>query len=80
MDDLQRKHAVRGLPKSESLTNVKTAFVHLLRYLNIPYPSTTLRCGDSFTNAAITQLATYEIDITIEQPSFSSAPLRTTEM
>ena len=78
MDDLQRKHAVCGLPKSESRTNVKTAFVNLLRYLNRPYP--TLRCGDSFTNAAIMQLATYEIDITIEQPSFGSAPLRTTEM
>ena len=45
------------------------ALVHLLCYLNRPYPS-SLRCGDLFINTAIMQLATYEIDITIEQPSF----------
>ena len=54
-----------------SLTKVKTAFVHLLCYLNRPYPSKTHRSDDLFINTAIMQLATYEIDITIEQPSFS---------
>ena len=50
---------------------VKMAFVHLLCYLsNRPCPSTTHRYGDLFTNTAIMQFATYEIDITIEQPSF----------
>ena len=47
------------------------AFVHLLRYLIRPHPSTTHRSGELFINTAIMQLATYEIDITIEQPSFS---------
>ena len=46
------------------------AFVHLLRYLIRPYLSKTHRSGDLFINTAIMQLATYEIDITIEQPSF----------
>ena len=46
------------------------AFVHLLCYLIRPYPSVTHRSDDLFINAAIMQLATYEIDITIEQPSF----------
>ena len=46
------------------------AFVHLLSYLIRPYPSKTHRSDDLFINAAIMQLATYEIDITIEQPSF----------
>ena len=55
---------------SDSLTKVKMAFVPLLCYLNRPYPSITHRSGDLFINAAIVQLATYEIDITIEQPSF----------
>ena len=53
-----------------SLTKVKTAFVHLLCYLIRPYPSKTRRSGDLFINTAIMHLATYEIDITIEQPSF----------
>ena len=46
------------------------AFVHLLCYLNRPCPSTTHRCGNFFINTAIMQLAAYEIDSTIEQPSF----------
>ena len=46
------------------------AFVHLLYYLIRPYPSKTHRSDDLFINAAIMQLATYEIDITIEQLSF----------
>ena len=46
------------------------AFVNLLCYLIRPYPSITHRSDDVFINAAILQLATYEIDITIEQPSF----------
>ena len=46
------------------------AFDHLLCYLIRPYPSKTHRSDDLFINAAIMQLATYEIDITIEQPSF----------
>ena len=46
------------------------AFVHLLCYLIRPYPSKTRRSDDLFLNAAIVQLATYEVDITIEQPSF----------
>ena len=46
------------------------AFVHLLCYLFRPYPSKTHRSDDLFINVAIIQLATYEIDITIEQPSF----------
>ena len=47
------------------------AFVHLLCYLFRPYPSKTHLCSDDlFINVAIIQLATYEIDITIEQPSF----------
>ena len=35
-----------------------------------PYQSKAHRSDDLFINAAIMQLATYEIDITIEQPSF----------
>ena len=46
------------------------AFDNLLCYLIRPYPSKTHRCDDLFLNAAAMQLATYEIDITIEQPSF----------
>ena len=47
------------------------AFVHLLRYLIRPYiQDKTHRSDDLFINAAIMQLATYEIDITFEQPSF----------
>ena len=46
------------------------AFVHLLCYLIRPYPSITHRSDDLFINTAIMQLATYEIDITIEQSSF----------
>ena len=46
------------------------AFVNLLRYLIRPHPSKTHRSDDLFINAAVMQLATYEIDITIEQPSF----------
>ena len=46
------------------------AFVHLLCYLIRPYPSKIHRSDDLFINTAIMQLATYEIDITIEQPSF----------
>ena len=46
------------------------AFVHLLCYLIRPYPSKTHRSDDLFINTAIMQLAAYEIDITIEQPSF----------
>ena len=49
---------------------MKMAFVHLLCYLIRPYPSKTHRSDDLFINAAIMQLVTYEIDITIEQPSF----------
>ena len=49
---------------------MKTAFVHLSCYLNRPYPSKTHRSDDLFIYAAIMKLATYEIDITIEQPSF----------
>ena len=54
------------------LTNVKTAFVNLLCYLNRPYPSTTHRSDDLFINTAIIimQLATYQMDITIKLPSF----------
>ena len=37
---------------------------------NRQYPSETYRHDDLFMNAAMMQLATYEIDITIEQPSF----------
>ena len=47
------------------------AFVHLLCYLIRPYTSKTHRSDDLFINAAIMQLATYEIDITIEQASFA---------
>ena len=46
------------------------AFVHLLCYPTRPYPSKTHRCDDLFINTAIMQLVTYEVDITIEQPSF----------
>ena len=46
------------------------AFVHLLCYLIRPYPSKTHRSDDLFINVTIVQLATYEFDITIEQPSF----------
>ena len=46
------------------------AFVHLLCYLIRPYTSKTHRSDDLFIYAAIMKLATYEIDITIEQPSF----------
>ena len=46
------------------------AFVHLLCYLIRPYPSKAQRSDDLCINAAIMQLATYELDITIEQPSF----------
>ena len=46
------------------------AFVNLLCYLFRSYPSKTHRSDDLFINVAIIQLATYEIDITIEQPSF----------
>ena len=46
------------------------AFVHLLCYLIIPYPSKTHCSGDLFVHTAIMQLATYEIGITIEQLSF----------
>ena len=49
---------------------MKMAFVHLLCYLIRQCPSTTHHCGDLFINTAIMQLAAYEIDITIEQPSF----------
>ena len=49
-------------------TKVKMAFVHLLCYLIRPYPSKTHRSDDLFINAAIMQLATCEIDITIEHP------------
>ena len=55
----------------KDLTKVKTAFVNLLCYLIRPYPSKTHRCDDLLINAAIMQLATYEIYITIEHPSFS---------
>ena len=55
-----------------SLTKVTMTFVHLLCYLIRPYPSKTHCSDDLFIiNAAIMQLATYEIDITIERPSFS---------
>ena len=47
------------------------AFVRLLCYLIRQYPSKTHCSDDLFINAAIVQLATYEIDITIELPSFS---------
>ena len=58
-------------PVAWSLTGVTTAFVHLtLRYRNRSCPSTTHRSGDLSINAAVEQLATYEIDLTIEQPSF----------
>ena len=46
------------------------AFVHLVCYLIRLYPCTTHHSDDLFINAAVMQLATYEIDITIEQPSF----------
>ena len=46
------------------------SFVHFLCYLIRSYPSKTHRSDDLFINTAIMQLATYEIDITIEQPSF----------
>ena len=36
-----------------------------------PYTSKTHRSDDLFINAAIMQLETYEIDITIEQPSLA---------
>ena len=49
---------------------INTAFVHLLCYLIIPYPNKTHRSDNLFINAAIMQLATYGIDVTIEQPSF----------
>ena len=49
---------------------MKMAFDHLLRYLIRPHPSKIYRSDDLFINTAIMQLATYEIDITIEQPSF----------
>ena len=49
---------------------MKIAFVNLLCYLIRPYPSKTHRSDDLFINAVNMQLATYEIDITIEQPSF----------
>ena len=39
-----------------SLTKVKTAFVHLLCYLNKPNTSKTHRSDDLFINAAIIQL------------------------
>ena len=46
------------------------AFVHLC-YLIRPYStSKTHRSDDLFIYAAIMKLATYEIDIMIEQPSF----------
>ena len=45
------------------------AFVHLLRYLIRPHPSKIHRSDDLFINAAIMKLATYEIDIAIEQPT-----------
>ena len=45
------------------------AFVNLLCYLIRPYPSKTHRSDDLFINAAIMQLATYEIDITISVPA-----------
>ena len=45
-------------------------FVHLLCYLIRPYTSKTHRSDDLSIYAAIMKLATYEIDITIEQPSF----------
>ena len=53
-----------------TLTKLKMAFVHLLCYLISPHPSKTHRSDDLFINAAIMQLATHEIDIMIEQPSF----------
>ena len=37
------------------------AFAHLLCYLIRPYPSKTYRSDDLFINAAIVQLAAYEI-------------------
>ena len=46
------------------------AFVNLLCYLIRPYTSKTHRSDDLFIYVAIMKLATYEIDITIEQPSF----------
>ena len=46
------------------------AFANLLCYLIRPYRSETHCSVDLFINAASMQLATYEIDITIEQPSF----------
>ena len=49
---------------------MRMAFVNLLCYLIRPYPSKTHHSDDLFINAAIMQLATYENDITIEQPSF----------
>ena len=49
---------------------MKMAFVNLLCYLIRPYPDKTRRSDNFFINVAIMQLATYEIDITIEQPSF----------
>ena len=49
---------------------MKIAFVNLLCDLFRPYLSETHRSDDLFINAAIMQLATYEIDITIEQPNF----------
>ena len=47
---------------TERLTKVKMAFVHLLCYLIRPYSIKTHRSGDLFINAAIMQLAAYEID------------------
>ena len=51
------------------------AFVHLRCYPIRPYPNKTHRSDDLFINAAIMQLATYEIDTTIEQPSFGQSPI-----
>ena len=49
---------------------MKMASVNLLCYLIRLHPSKTHRSDDLFINAAIMHVATYEIDITIEQPSF----------
>ena len=40
------------------------------RYVSHRDFSTAHRSGDLFINAAITQLATCEVDVTFEQPSF----------
>ena len=49
---------------------MKMAFFNLLCYLIRSRLSKRHRAGDLIINTAIMQLATYEIDITVEQPSF----------